>query len=122
MLPMSRQVAAAVLQRGRATTDDIQAAFPHIPRQSLAKALNNAKWMGLIQHERKGTGKRNSPGVPAIWCAPIPGTIARPERQQKTKESPAASVWELGTKPQRPWPPSFTSGRAYQLLGDWNAE
>lgn len=104
----SHAVARAVVNRGQATLDDLQQDFPAMRRDQLQKALDNAKFMGLVRLAVRGQGGHVS--RPGIWAAALPIAVR-----------PPASAWELGHGLQiaGTWPPAFEGGRQYAPLGPW---
>lgn len=111
------RVADYVTEKGMATLTDVSDQFPDRSKKQIHDALCNARCRRLLKVIMRGSfrGKRESVWAPEV--SPMTPPTIKPE-----KPKPVASVWELGSPMHREWPPRFDGGRAFQLLGDWNAE
>lgn len=108
------RVVEAVKTRGTATIDDITVDINDVTRKQINDALANARDRRLLRQKVQGSFKAKRC---AIWEV---GTDPKPTKRQPAPVVPLASVWELGTCPERkgPWPP-LPAGREFNLLGDW---
>jgi hypothetical protein len=112
------RVTEYVIQKGTATISEVSDQFSGYTKKQVSAALCNARDKRLLRIIARGSAvsKRDS-----VW-AEDKCPIMPPRVVKKEKVIPVASVWELGTPPEREWPPRFEGGREFQLLGDWNAE
>lgn len=114
------QAVAAIV---RASLDPIPVslvcrALPHMGRDQVRKALQNAAAVGLVVRVSYGIG---SFGVrrDSFWGAPG----SKPAKVPENMTRPPASVWELARPEPKPkqWPPAFEGGRIH-VLEDLTAE
>lgn len=64
---MTDEVAAAVIQRGTASLDDLEVIFPNFTRYQLGRALQNANAKGLIKCLHKGNRQSGRGCAPGVW-------------------------------------------------------
>lgn len=101
--------------RSKASLSEIEAAFPRSTKKQVHAALCNARDRRQVKVIMRGYR-----GTDSVWAEEVEHPPRSPKEVRKPK--PVASVWELGSPMHREWPPRFDGGRAFQLLGDWNAE
>lgn len=111
------RVAEAVIKRGTATLDDIQADFPDSSRKQIHSALANARDRKLLRIKEQGNYRA---GRQSVW---EPESAPRPEPKPREPVRPIPSVWSLGALApwNGPWPP-LPTGRLVARLGPWNEQ
>jgi hypothetical protein len=113
-----RAVTNYVVMQRRTDSNAVMRAFPHLPRATVQKAIQNAAYQGHINVERRGKGGWDS--SPAILSAPLPDQpkLRGPERPRvRNPRVRVASVWELGEPKHLDLPGE--PGRRYSPLGPW---
>jgi hypothetical protein len=120
MKPLSirEQVANVIVAAGQMDFDQVTAAFPHLSRRTVQKAISNARDQGLVVLESRGIGGRFGPLVPGVYRAPRAGET-RGTKPKGARER-VASVWQLA-RPPAPFALPGQPGRKYTPLGEWDA-
>jgi hypothetical protein len=139
-MSLTKDVAAAVIQRGGGTLDHFAPMFPNQTRRQVGTALKNAKQRGWICVTQRGKGKGGPDGgtepsmyEPLITLADLFGSTEPESIEEPAKPAPkpviprqqpdrararVSSVWDLGSGlpvfalPGKP-------GRRFELLGEW---
>lgn len=104
-------VAELVREMGSATVDELTERVDGYTRTQVGKALHNATLVKLVHCIR--APRRGGPRYGSNPARYYPGPI-----EDANYPAPVASVWELGERPSRRWPPAG-AGRQCQPLGDW---
>ena len=94
-IPLIRQVAAIIAERGPSTLDDIAPLFPSLPRKTVQKAMSNARSLSLLDT-----------GVVDLIVGSMGGTMA------------TYVATELSLEPQPPRNGYMSQKRPYKPVND----
>lgn len=117
-------VADMVTERGSATCDELLESpkLSQHTRDQVMNAMKNARRVGLIHCQKRyfglASGSEPARHYPGARDKFVPLPKPRPKAERGC--APPASVWELGDRELRPWPP-VGEGRKFNLLGPWDA-